>query len=570
MGHFGASRRLDWFATVDGPGGKGLVFTKVLTSVTGMIYVMGELGVGSNQDYYVAKFDPTGTQSPVWSRTFNGSNDLMDSPRAMVLDASGNVYVTGVSFVSATDANIVTIKYANSDGSTVWSATYDGAAIDDIDQAYDMAIDGVRNTYIAGSSPRRGQGGSPVGRDLIVLRYDMNGQPHDQWPETDAEFEGERRWSNPNFDGIDEGFAIALGSIPQIDLPPISYVVVSGQTQQSSTNQDWATVLWEIETGDQRWFKTYSSISKRFINHSNTDRAFSVAADASGYLLVYGNVGGAQQFPGVTGAAKYRAIDGLVCWAGEVCLLSGTTAVGQNAVAAKLDGRGALVTVNRALDNESTIEGQNMIASRWKVSLGIVDCPTMGESGLGVCTEGEDEYLVQHGPEWIRQYDRSATNNNDEEIATGLAIDPMGRIAVGGYERTGSGASDLIGIHYSRRFPYGQSEEVNEGCTYFRRSVSDNKVEARAATTQPWGNFIAAGREGPESSPKGFVGRFCWLIGDVNGDEIVDDADLAIILENFGQPASNKCDPRDIDENGEIDDGDLAAVLTHFGRQCNP
>ncbi|MFN7016670.1 MAG: hypothetical protein ACK4P5_05805, partial [Fimbriimonadales bacterium] len=50
---------------------------------------------------------------------------------------------------------------------------------------------------------------------------------------------------------------------------------------------------------------------------------------------------------------------------------------------------------------------------------------------------------------------------------------------------------------------------------------------------------------------------------DLNGDGCVDDADLLIVLFNFGGGASG-----DANGDGVVDDGDLVMVLSHFGGGC--
>jgi len=53
--------------------------------------------------------------------------------------------------------------------------------------------------------------------------------------------------------------------------------------------------------------------------------------------------------------------------------------------------------------------------------------------------------------------------------------------------------------------------------------------------------------------------------GDVNGDGCVDDADLLIVLFNFGQTGSN---PADVNGDSVVDDADLLIVLFNFGQGC--
>lgn len=54
--------------------------------------------------------------------------------------------------------------------------------------------------------------------------------------------------------------------------------------------------------------------------------------------------------------------------------------------------------------------------------------------------------------------------------------------------------------------------------------------------------------------------------GDVNGDCCVDDTDLAIVLEEFGEVGENM--PADVNGDGVVDDTDLAIVLEEFGLGC--
>ncbi len=57
-----------------------------------------------------------------------------------------------------------------------------------------------------------------------------------------------------------------------------------------------------------------------------------------------------------------------------------------------------------------------------------------------------------------------------------------------------------------------------------------------------------------------------WLVlGDVNGDDCIDDADLLAVLFAFGQ-AGNL--PEDLNLDGIVDDADLLIVLFHFGAGC--
>jgi hypothetical protein len=49
--------------------------------------------------------------------------------------------------------------------------------------------------------------------------------------------------------------------------------------------------------------------------------------------------------------------------------------------------------------------------------------------------------------------------------------------------------------------------------------------------------------------------------GDVNGDDVIDDADLLQVLFDFGTSSSTA----DVNGDGVVDDADLLVVLFNFG-----
>ena len=55
-------------------------------------------------------------------------------------------------------------------------------------------------------------------------------------------------------------------------------------------------------------------------------------------------------------------------------------------------------------------------------------------------------------------------------------------------------------------------------------------------------------------------------MGDVNGDQCVDSADLLAVLFAFGQSGSSLSE--DVNGDGAVDDADLLTVLFNFGEGC--
>jgi hypothetical protein len=75
-------------------------------------------------DYLVIKYDSTGTE--LWTATYNGPGSLYDIPTDILVDASGNVYITGGSVGSATGWDYATIKYNSSSTKTIMKANSQG------------------------------------------------------------------------------------------------------------------------------------------------------------------------------------------------------------------------------------------------------------------------------------------------------------------------------------------------------------------------------------------------------------------------------------------------------------
>lgn len=88
------------------------------------MYVTGSsLGAGTGSDYATIKYD-NGQQQ--WVARYVG-RDIADQPVGMMIDRSGNIYVTGTSWGSRgiSISEYATIKY-NNVGEQEWFAHYTG------------------------------------------------------------------------------------------------------------------------------------------------------------------------------------------------------------------------------------------------------------------------------------------------------------------------------------------------------------------------------------------------------------------------------------------------------------
>ena len=158
---------LAWDRLYNGPADTADEAYDLAVDATGNVYVTGwSYGNGTSTDYATIKYNTNGDIA--WGRRYNGEANSSDSARAIAVDASGNVYVTGWAYGSGTNADYATIKY-DSSGSEVWVRTYNGPA-NFIDKAFALALDDSGNVYVTGYS-----WGSGTDGDYATIKYYPNG-----------------------------------------------------------------------------------------------------------------------------------------------------------------------------------------------------------------------------------------------------------------------------------------------------------------------------------------------------------------------------------------------------------
>lgn len=158
-----------WTARYDGPAQRSDISFAIAVDGSGNTCV-GGLSAASDgtPDCVTIKLDAQG--DTVWTQRYDGPAHGYDAVRAMALDHSGNVYVTGLSGGTGNNvSDFITIKYGP-DGSWVWGARYDGPGHGS-DQANGIALDGLGNTYVAGLALR-----SALNNDATTIRYDTVGR----------------------------------------------------------------------------------------------------------------------------------------------------------------------------------------------------------------------------------------------------------------------------------------------------------------------------------------------------------------------------------------------------------
>jgi hypothetical protein len=216
------------------------------------VYVTGR----SRDDYTTIKYDFDGAQQ--WVRSYNGTGNGSDSPAAMVVDAGGNIYITGQSLGPGTNNDYATIKY-DASGALQWVRRYDGPSTtvaNDYDNAAALAVDSNGNLFITGNSSD----------DFATVKYDAAG--NEIWV---------RRYSGPGA-GADWANSIA------VDASGNSYVTGSSYGG-TTTKYDFATLSYD-PSGAVRWTERYNGPG------SDYDTPYSIAVHSSGDVYVSGGSAG--------------------------------------------------------------------------------------------------------------------------------------------------------------------------------------------------------------------------------------------------------------------------------------
>lgn len=130
------------------------------------VYVAGDTSSAANgMNGLLIKYNSDGMQQ--WQKTWDGAAHLDDGFGGIKLDASGNVYVGGVTWASTLNPNTLLVKYSPA-GTLLWQKTYDGAS-HGRDYIYDGVIDSAGNVYVVGESK------GTTYTDALLLKYSPTG-----------------------------------------------------------------------------------------------------------------------------------------------------------------------------------------------------------------------------------------------------------------------------------------------------------------------------------------------------------------------------------------------------------
>jgi uncharacterized delta-60 repeat protein len=243
-----------WTHTFIGNDDAGDIARAIAVDNTGSIIISGttDWRWGTN-DIVTIKLNTAG--DTVWVSQYDSPQNGQDGFSAMAVDASNNIYIAGLTYTNNND--IVLIKY-NPSGDTVWTQKYIGPGNGN-DQISDMVVDNSGNIYATGKTYT-----ADTGIDFLTIKYNSAGVL--QWVKTYA--------------GLGS-YGDYAGSIALDDL---GNVYVTGTTEKSSINSDYLTIKYDTD-GNEQWSITYKGPDDR------NDYGNSICLDDSGYIYVTGMSG---------------------------------------------------------------------------------------------------------------------------------------------------------------------------------------------------------------------------------------------------------------------------------------
>lgn len=416
----------------------------MVMDATGNIYVTGVArGTTGSLDYVTIKYNAAGVQQ--WIAEYNGPGNGLDEAHAIAIDPSGNnIYVTGWSLGDTTTGfDYATIKY-NSAGTRLWTARYNNSSVNGTEEAFDVGVDNFGSVYVTGTS--EGASGTSA---ATTIKYNSSGVQQIA-----------RRYTGSG--GVNAAYAIWVS-------PTAGIIYVTGYTYQgSSADFNFITVKYNSAV-TQRWATQYNGPASKY------DEARSLAIDPQGnvYITGYSQTTVPDNYDYST--VKYDSL-GAQKWAKNY---NGTGNDNDRANTVKLDAVSNVYVTGRS---------------------------------VGTGTNAEDILTIKYDKsgnlKWTARYN-SASNNYDEGKA--IAVDANRNVYITGYSYTSGASNDYITLKYD-------STGVQQWMTKYN-GTGNNADLAAAILLDNSGNVIITGSSKGSGSLEDYQTiKYCQFTASAGND----------------------------------------------------
>jgi len=431
----------EWVSRYNGTGDSTDWGYSITCDDSGNVYVTGHsFGIGTSYDYLTIKYNSSGVMQ--WASRYNVSGNSSDYSVSIAVDGSGNVYVTGRSFLNpqGTNSDYATVKY-NSSGVLQWSATYNGPG-NSYDGAYSIAIDGEGNVYITGDSY-----GEQHVTDYATIKYNSAGIQ--QWV---------ARYNGP-------GNSYDAANSIKVDI--LGNVYVTGHSVGIETSYDYLTVKYN-SSGVMQWASRYNGPA------NSGDFAISITLDDSGNVYVTGNENNGQDKDYAT--LKYNSA-GVEKW---VARYNGPANSSDYAISIAADNSGNVFVTGQSYGigthvDYATIKYNSAGAEQWvnryngtanyadnAVAIALDHSGNIYVTGNSYDTVTSSDYTTikynaDGTQQWVTKYNGTA---NSDDVAMTIAVDISGNVYVTGVSYDSLTGLDFATIKYSQSTGISQTSSI--------------------------------------------------------------------------------------------------------------
>jgi len=370
--------------------------------------------------------------APIWTNTYNGPGNYDDKPKAIAVDGSGNVFVTGVSTGTNGYYDYATIAYSSL-GVPLWTNRYDGlGGRDDYPKA--IGVDDKGNIFVTGYSA---VSSALNDHAYVTIKYRNTGEPS---------------WTN--FFAPEGGAARAAA----IAIDDVGSVLVTGTSENVESYADYATIKYS-NAGMPLWTNFYGGVANGY------DYATAIAVDRNGNVFVTG------YSPGFGGLDDYSTVAysaaGVPLWtnryggpfneADRPAVLVIDSA-GNAIVAGFSSGPGTIIDYSIISYSPAglplwtnTYDGPGEGGSLdWASAAAVDACGTVFVTGASGGTTSYDYVTIGCSSAglglWTNRYNGPADNL---DTANAIGVDRLGNVFVTGGSRGVGTADDFATIAYS-------------------------------------------------------------------------------------------------------------------------
>jgi WD40 repeat protein len=373
-----------WVARYKGPSIGGDAYSVAVSPGGRTVFVTGHsAGTDGDVDYATVACNAV-TGARLWAARYDGPGHAWNAASTVAVSpGGGSVFVTGVSQGKSSGLDYATVAYNAATGAQLWVKRYNGPGNgDDGATAMEVSPSG-KSVFVTGYSQ-----GKSTGLDYATVAYNAA---------TGAQL-WVARYTGPG-KGDDYAQALAVS-------PGGQTVYVTGDSKETASTDDYATVAYNAATGAQRWAMRYHGPAP------GNDAAHSVAVSPSGGTVY------------VTGGSK--------------------------ASSTFLDYSYATVAYNAATGAQEWVARYNGPVKAYDPALSVAVSPsgrTVFVTGQSEgATSGDDYATVAYNAAtgtqlWVRRYNGSG---NGDDVATTVVVSPNGQTAyVTGYSSTRSSVDSV-------------------------------------------------------------------------------------------------------------------------------